>query len=227
MITGERDIAQLASNGLALLVAFALAAVWWSVQPNLWRDAKPPEVMASDASIEVSVQQDLPPVASPAQPEPVALQQELHRVATRRVAAPAPAEVQPPTASPEAVPDGGAVVASASPPPRSMPSSAPRPDLEAQYAMGLHADIDRRTHPPDSAQYRLRRPSGEVRVGFVLIRSGRIKLVRVLRTSGSTLLDDAAVAIVSTGQYPPMSADLFAGEAEHMFSVTIEFRRTG
>jgi protein TonB len=96
--------------------------------------------------------------------------------------------------------------------------------LEAQYASGLRADIDRRTHPPDSAQYRLHRPSGEVRVGFVVKRNGEPKTVRVLRSSGSSILDEAAVAIVSSGRYSPMTAQVFAGEAEHVFAVTIEFR---
>ena len=100
-----------------------------------------------------------------------------------------------------------------------------RPDLEAEYAAGLRADIDRRTHAPDSAQYRLRRPSGEVRVGFVVLRNGEAKVVRVLRSSGSSILDDAAQTTVSSGHYPPMPAKAFAGESEHMFAVTIEFRR--
>jgi protein TonB len=105
-----------------------------------------------------------------------------------------------------------------------MPDS--HPDLEGEYAANLRADIDRRTHAPDSAQYRLRRPSGEVRVGFVVMRNGATKGIRVLRSSGSSILDEAAQSTVSSGHYPPMPTKAFAGEAEHMFAVTIEFRRT-
>jgi outer membrane biosynthesis protein TonB len=47
----------------------------------------------------------------------------------------------------------------------------------------------------------------------------------VLRSSGSSILDEAARTTVSSGHYPPMPARAFAGEAEHMFAVTIEFRR--
>ena len=122
------------------------------------------------------------------------------------------------------VPEGAAVLASSSAAASSSRVDNLRPDLEAQYAAGLRADIDRRTHPPDSARYRLRLPSGEVRVGFVLMRSGEPKIVHVLRSSGSPILDTTAVAIVAAGHYPPMPVKIFVGEAEHAFAVTIEFR---
>jgi protein TonB len=132
----------------------------------------------------------------------------------------APAE--PELRAAEPVPEGAALVASSTPP---APVSDARPDLDAEYAAGLRADIDRRTHAPDSVQYRLRHPSGEVRVGFVVMRSGAAKAVRVLRSSGSSILDEAAQATVSSGHYPPMPDKAFVGETEHMFAVTIEFRR--
>jgi TonB family protein len=135
---------------------------------------------------------------------------------------PLPAELQNMPVE-AAVPEGGAVVA-ASNAAASSPAVDSRPDLEAQYAAGLRADIDRRTHPPDTAQYRLHRASGEVRVGFIVTRNGEPKAVHVLRTSGSPFLDDTAVAIVSTGRYPPMPDKIYVGEAQHGFAVTIEFR---
>jgi protein TonB len=231
MTAGERDTSQLASNGLALLLTIALSAVWWVVQAEWRRDTSRPIVAASQPSIEVTLRQDLPQTpAPPAElPPPIPPKEQVHRVVRRTAvaAAPAPAEPVPAPTATEPVPDGGAVVAAASPPASSMPAPAARPDLEAQYAAGLRANIDQRTRPPDSAAYRMRRPSGEVRVGFVLIRSGEVKAVHVMRSSGSLILDAAAVAIVSTGRYPPMSANLFAGEGEHTFSVTIEFRRSG
>jgi protein TonB len=229
MTASEWDTSQLASNGLALLLTIALSAVWWAVQAERWRDTSPPIVAASPPGIEVTLQQDLPPTPAPSAelPPPIPPKEQVHRVVRHTaVVAAALAHESVPTAA-EPVPDGGAVVAAASPAASSMPAPAARPDLEAQYAAGLRANIDQRTRPPDSAAYRLRRPSGEVRVGFVLIRSGELKAVHVLRSSGSPVLDDAAVAIVSTGRYPPMSANLFAGENEHTFSVTIEFRRSG
>jgi TonB family protein len=124
----------------------------------------------------------------------------------------------------EATPDDVAFAADAQPA-QPMPSS--RPDLDGQYAAQLRADIDRRTRPPDSPQYRLRHPSGEVRVRFVVTRNGTQKAAALLRTSGSSLLDEAALLIVASGHYPPMPAEAFAGESEHTFVVTIEFRPAG
>jgi TonB family protein len=112
--------------------------------------------------------------------------------------------------------------ASEAPPTAAAPPS--HPDIDARYAAMLRADIDARTRPPDSIQYRLRHPSGEARVRFLLARSGDIRSTALSSTSGSPMLDQAAIDVVASGRYPPMPADAFAGQAQHMFTVTIEFR---
>ena len=122
----------------------------------------------------------------------------------------------------EPVPSDAQLIAPSAPAPAAAPQS--HPDLEAQYAAALRADIDRRTRPPNSLQYRLRHPSGEVRVRFVVTRSGEVKGLTLLRSSGSGLLDEEALEIVSSGQYPPMPEKAFIGETRHTFVVTIEFR---
>jgi TonB family protein len=138
----------------------------------------------------------------------------------------APQPLQPLPLIEEPAPEGADLVAADPAPPA--PAAAPsRADLEAQYAAQLREDIDRRTHPPDTAQYRLQHPSGEVRVRFLVSRSGEPRAVALLRTSGSRLLDEAALGIVASGHYPPMPDKLFVGEAQHPFAVTIEFRPPG
>ena len=216
----NHDGVQISSDAVALALSGMALAVLLHAKVDSWT-----EVSASPATnqIELSVQTEAaatPP--SPAPPPPV--QKPVpHRVVPQQIRVaeiPVPAE---PSVSAESVPEGAALVASATPP---APVSEARPDLEAEYAAGLRADIDRRTHAPDSAQYRLRHPSGEVRVGFVVMRNGAAKAIRVLRSSGSSILDEAAQATVSSGQYPPIPEKAFVGEAEHLFAVTIEFRRT-
>ena len=228
MTAHRGDIAQWTSNGVALLFTLGLSVViLWANRPYSWRDspAVPPDV--HQPSIEVSLQQSV--ADKPRLPEPPAKSRVMQehrpvqpRLAARsRAASPAASDPLPDVEAP--IPEGGAPVAAEGS--RAAAATAdPRPDLEAQYAAGLRADIDRRTHPPDTVQYRLRRPSGEVRVAFILRRDGEIKSAHVLRSSGSSILDEAAIAIVASGHYPPMSASLFTGEAEHTFSVTIEFR---
>ncbi len=221
MMSPSHDGVQISSDAVAIALSGVVLAVLLHAKVDSWIEA-PASPAANQSSIEVSVQREAavtPPQPAPAPP--------VQKPAPRRVApqvrvAEIPLPVEPQLQAPESVPEGAALVASAAVP---APVSDARPDLEAEYAAGLRADIDRRTHAPDSAQYRLRRPSGEVRVSFVVLRSGVAKAVRVLRSSGSSILDDAAQTTVSSGHYPPMPAKAFAGELEHMFAVTIEFRR--
>jgi periplasmic protein TonB len=226
MMWGRQDTAQIASNGMALVITAALLAALFATRADSWRDSPALPPSTDQPGIEVSLQQAAAETP-PAPPPPVPRKLPTHRVTPQPAAAaelPVPADLQAMPLARDAVPEGGALVAASGAPANPAPTSDYRPDFDAQYAAGLRADIDRRTHPPDSAQYRLHRPSGEVRVGFVVMRNGEPKAVRVLRSSGSSILDEAATAIVSSGHYPPMTAKVFVGEAEHVFAVTIEFR---
>jgi protein TonB len=221
MMSPSHDGVQISSDALALVVSGVVLAVLLSTKVNSWTEASASPA-ANQSSIEVSVQAEAAVTPPPPVPPPPVQKPLPHRVTPQVRVAESPVAAEPQLQASEPVPEGAALVASAT-----MPAPAPdtRPDLEAEYAASLRADIDRRTHAPDSAQYRLRRPSGEVRVGFVVMRNGEAKAVRVLRSSGSSILDDAAQTTVSSGHYPPMPAKAFAGEAEHMFAVTIEFHR--
>jgi protein TonB len=221
MMSPSHDGVQISSDALALAVSGVVLAVLLSNKVNSWTEASASPA-ANQSSIEVSVQAEAAATPPPPAPPPPVQKPLPHRVTPQVRVAESPVAAEPQLQASEPVPEGAALVASAS---MSAPAPETRPDLEAEYAAGLRADIDRRTHAPDSAQYRLRRPSGEVRVGFVVMRNGEAKAVRVLRSSGSSILDDAAQTTVSSGHYPPMPAKAFAGEAEHMFAVTIEFHR--
>jgi TonB family protein len=172
-----------------------------------------------DPGVELSLQPaDVPtPPVAPAPPLP-------HRKAVRSVATPAPIATDPMPVTEEVAPPEAESFAVAPTTPAYAPSAYAHPDDDARYAAELRSDIDRRTRPPDSAQYRLRHPSGEVRVRFVLVRSGQTQRVALEHSSGSVLLDEAALSIVRSGHYPPMPAKTFVGESEHTFVVTIEFR---
>jgi len=205
------------SDGTALLLTAAAAAVLIAAAHNL-RDARQPRAK-SERAIELTVQlapAETPPAPPPPVPPP--------RVKLRRTVAP-PVPVPPDPLPVEEAPAPVDAVPLAAYAPAPAPAAETHPDLEAQYAALLRADIDRRTQPPDSPQYRLHRPSGEVQVRFVVARSGATQAVALLRSSGSPLLDEQALKIVSAGHYPAMPAKAFLGEAQHPFVVTIEFRR--
>lgn len=222
MMSPSHDGVQISSDAVALALSGVALVVLLHTKVDSWTKVSASHA-ANQSSIEVTVQSETAPTPTPPAPPPPVQKPVPRRVVPQpRVAEiPAPAKPQPQASEP--VPEGAALVASAAVP---APAPVTRPDLEAEYAASLRADIDRRTHAPDSVQYRLRRPSGEVRVGFVVMRNGAAKGIHVLRSSGSSILDDAAQTTVSSGHYPPMPAKAFAGEAEHMFAVTIEYRRS-
>lgn len=213
----KRDSAQYASDLTALTLTAAAAAVLLLSGHNLL-DNLPPRGARNDRAIELTVQLAAPPETPPAPVTPPPPRARTHRALPH--ATPAPVEAPPIENDP--VPVDSAPVAAYAPTPA--PADQAHPDLEAQYAAELRADIDRRNHPPDSAQYRLHHPSGEVRVRFVLSRRGEPESVTVLRSSGSSILDEQALKVVASGHYPPMPAQAFVGEVKHLFVVTLEFR---
>ena len=216
----KRDGVQDASDGTALVLTLLAAAMLLASGRHLADQL--PQPARSDRAIELTVQL-APPEAPPAPPPPPVPP----RVKTHRVQpAPAPPAPDPQPIDDQPAPAEAAAVLAYSPPPAPAPAQT-RPDLEAQYAAELKADIERRHHPPDSAQYRLRRPSGEVRVAFVVLRSGEPQSVTVLHSSGSGILDQEACSLVSAGHYPPMPPKAFVGEAQHSFVITVEYRASG
>jgi protein TonB len=198
-----------------VLTCVAVALFLATVRSQL--DLRP--LAQPDPAFELSMQMEEAPEPTPPTPPPPVPRKMLSRpvlqVAEQRVdPVPLVSQVAP----------SEAMLAVADPAPASPPSAISDPDLEAQYAAQLRANIDRRTAPPDSPSYRLHHPSGEVRVRFIVTRAGEPQGVGVLHSSGSQLLDGAALNIVASGHYSPMPAKAFLGEEQHTFVVTIEFR---
>jgi TonB family protein len=214
---GTRHIGQYTSDVMALTLTAALAAVLLVCSRSALRLHRQPS--PDSPSIEISTESTVAPTPQLPPPEAPRRMQPRHAVIPPSVLE-VPPEALLPKFEQQSVPQDAALVASAAP----VSTSNPHPDVDAQYAAQLRADIDRRTRPPDSARYRLRHPTGEVYVRFVVTRAGLQKSSTLVRSSGSVDLDDTALQIVSSGHYPPMPAEAFAGEAEHAFLVTIEFR---
>jgi periplasmic protein TonB len=219
-LRANADPAQYASDGTAFAVTGAVAAIFLLAAHDLLQIMAPAGA-ARDRAMELTVQA-APAETPPAPPVPRARTPERPKPKVVPLARrPVPADPVP--VADEAAPLDAALVAAATPPAPPI-SGESHPDLDAQYAAQLRADIDRRTRPPDTLEYRLRHPAGEVRVRFVVLRSGESRDVTLLHSSGSRLLDAAALNIVAAGRYAPMPTKVFAGQARHTFVVTIEFR---
>ena len=215
-MSGRHDSVQLSSDATALVLT-TMAVVVFITAGNRLLPERISRLTAPDRPFELSFQ--AAPDASPVPPPPVPRQIEKRQ----RVARPAPAPPEPLPREEPAIPADAALVAAAAAPPAAT-ETVSKPDLESLYTAELLADIKRRNHPPDSPQYRLQHPHGEVQVRFVLSRSGEPRTVSVAHSSGSAVLDQEAVKVVASGHYPPMPEKAFVGERQHTFLVTIEYQ---
>jgi protein TonB len=220
MLSMPADGAQRASDFTALLLTAAAACFILIARPFDWRQTQT-AMAAADQPVQISLESQPEAAPTPPSPTPHPLPKR-HETVAHTAQTPAPPDPIPIANDP--IPEEAAVVAADAPTPReSSPPAAANADLEAQYAQALREDIDRRTRLPDSPQYRLHRVSGEVRVRFIVSRSGEAREVQVAHSSGSTILDQAALSIVAAGHYAPMPAAIFVNQAEHLFAVTIAF----
>jgi protein TonB len=216
-MSGQRDSVQLTSDGTALVLT-AIAVLVFAMAGHRLLPQRVARFTAPDRPFELSLQ-TAQPEALTAPPPPV--QRRIEK--RQRVVQPAPAPPEPVAVEEQPAPADAALVSLPAAPPAAAQATS-KPDLESLYTAQLLADIKRRNHPPDSAQYRLQHPHGEVQVRFVLWRSGEPRTVTVARSSGSAILDAEAVKVVASGHYPPMPEKAFVGETQHTFVVTIEYQ---
>ncbi len=95
--------------------------------------------------------------------------------------------------------------------------------MEAEYAGMLRAMLNSSKRYPTGRAASQQRPQGKVKVWFTLARTGALQDVGILESSNSNLLDDAALATVRRGSYPPFPANTWVDQESHKFSAEIEF----
>jgi protein TonB len=78
-------------------------------------------------------------------------------------------------------------------------------------------------HYPTSKEARLQRPRGSVTVWIVIDRSGGMKEAGIDESSGSLILDGAALSTVRNASYPGFPASAFQGQATHRFTVQLNY----
>jgi protein TonB len=206
-------------------VAVALtAAMLWTL--HVENESTTLRTAPESPGVQLSLEQ-APPMPEPPKPEPVRpkpheaqVQRPVAQRAVQMPEAPAPVVTDPATAAD----DSDAPVVMAAEPAASPAGGTSHASIEAQYAAALRQNVDARTSVPNTAEYRLLKPSGAAQIRFVLDRTGDPSDVTVARTSGSRILDRQALDIVASGRYPPFPEAAYPGETRHVFTVTIEFR---
>jgi protein TonB len=215
-----RPTPEVATQAVAAIATLALV---WALQEHHHHHHHD-RAQVADREVQLSLlpEPPAPPKLEPPKPEQPKPRMPPHEATPApapSVPAPAPVVVAATNATAP-----GELQLAAAPAPAPAPPQPSRASLENAYAAALRQNVDARTAVPDTAQYRLLRPSGATQVRFALDRIGNPSDVGIARSSGSGILDHQAVSIVASGHYPPFPETAYAGESRHVFIVTIEFR---
>jgi periplasmic protein TonB len=212
---------------LALLIeALLLAGAFALLSKKSPPPPPPPVTMLTLAPVAAPAPAPKPPAPTPAKPTPVAKPVAhppprpvvhppvpVHHAAPPRPAtppppAPAPSETPPPAATPSA-PATDPAPPAPPPPPAPAPAAPATGAVDPSFDAALRAAIESAVHYPESA--RMAGISGRARVAFTYL-DGTVSDVRLVVSSGSGLLDRAALAAVRDAIYPKPAPNL-AGKA--------------
>lgn len=153
-----------------------------------------------------------PPVESPPPPPKPEPPKPPPRPVPRPVPRPAPAPAAPAAPAPAPTPAPAAAV----PAPHAVP-------VPANWTTRLFAHLGRYKRYPAEAQQR--RQEGTPQVRIVIDRSGRVRSVRLERSSGHPLLDAEALAMVERAQpLPPLPDDVTAPTLEIVVPLRFNLR---
>jgi protein TonB len=177
-------------------------------------EPEPPKVVEPPKAVE-------PPRPQVQQARPQAIPQQ---------AAPVPVTATPAISEPATVPAAPAAparVAETAPAAIEAPPSAPAApraqNMENSFIARVRAYLESVKRYPTGREASTLRPRGKTRVWFVLTRGGEATEAGVDDSSGSILLDNAALATVRRGRFPAFPDDAWPGKASHRFTAELDF----
>ena len=107
------------------------------------------------------------------------------------------------------------------------PKIAPQPpvsvSLENNYILSVRATLNANKRYPTGREASLQRPSGKVKLWFVLTRSGALQDAGIDESSNSIILDNAALSTLRRTTYAPWPEGSWASQSQHKFTVTLDF----
>jgi protein TonB len=117
--------------------------------------------------------------------------------------------------------------ASAVAPAQEPPKIAPQPpvsvSLENNYIASVRATLNANKRYPTGREASLQRPSGKVKLWFVLARNGSLQDAGIDESSNSIILDNAALSTLRRTTYAPWPEGSWASQSQHKFTVTLDF----
>lgn len=224
METFYRARAWFASGPSLLLFVFLVSLT----VVTLPKPVKPPP--RSPIRITIAPQQ-LPPTPLPAIPEVIQTSQPAPELvvppATPRLAQrPSPRPTPNPAAAAPPQPDVPAAAAVAAEPPPVAARPAPTVAPDASYVAQIRTYLESIKRYPSGKEARLQRPRGEVIVWFVLDRRGGVKDSGIENSSGSLILDNAALQLVRGASYPAIPGEIYPDQQTHRFTVNLNYQLT-
>lgn len=222
----RHKVSSLGALGLVLLV-FSLAQTLKEPAQMVAQEA----MELTIAVIEPLLQAPPPPVHQPLKPEvkpktvpTVPQPQAVTPTEVRKDATPpeAPRTVVTPPATPSPAPAPSAI-------PAPVVNETPKPqppataNFESNYIAAVRATLNANKRYPTGREASLQRPAGKVKVWFVLMRNGALQEAGIEESSNSIILDNAALATVRRTSYSPWPEGSWASEAQHKFTVTLDF----
>jgi protein TonB len=95
--------------------------------------------------------------------------------------------------------------------------------LENNYIVSVRATLNANKRYPTGREASLQRPSGKVKLWFVLARSGALQDAGIDESSNSIILDNAALSTLRRTTYAPWPEGSWASQSQHKFTVTLDF----
>jgi protein TonB len=155
-----------------------------------------------------------PPRAQPQPPVPQPPVPQIETVPPLPTPAPAPVvEVPPPVPKPMVQPFPQPAPAA--------PVQRSNPAAEGAYQAKARSMVERnKNYPDDALQMGM---TGSVVLVYVIDRDGRLVRAEIERSSGHSLLDQAALRAVRRARFEPMPEDAWIGLREQIFRTRIDF----
>ena len=107
------------------------------------------------------------------------------------------------------------------------PKMAPQPPIsvshENNYIVSVRATLNANKRYPTGREASLQRPSGKVKLWFILARNGALQDAGIDESSNSIILDNAALSTLRRTTYAPWPEGSWASQSQHKFTVTLDF----
>jgi protein TonB len=201
------SMAQAIKGPAEMLAQEAMELTTTLIEPLLQPPPKtpPPQVKQPEPKPKMLAMPNAP--ITPAPIEPV-------REITAAAESPRPLPAPAPSAS---------AVAPAQEPPKIAPQPPVSVSLENNYIASVRATLNANKRYPTGREASLQRPSGKVKLWFVLARNGSLQDAGIDESSNSIILDNAALSTLRRTTYAPWPEGSWASQSQHKFTVTLDF----